>query len=122
VRQVDLVDDRDDGEVLLHRQVDIGDGLGLDPLGGIHDQQRALAGAQAAGDFVGEVHVAGGVDEVQLVGFTVLGRVIHRDRMGLDGDASLPLEIHRIQHLVLHVPLGNGAGALQQPIGKVVFP
>ena len=45
VRQINLVDDGDDGEVHFHRQVDIGDGLGLDALGGIHDQQRPFAGA-----------------------------------------------------------------------------
>ncbi len=52
VRQVDLVDDRDDREVLLHRQVNVGDRLGLDPLGRVHDQQRAFAGAEAARDLV----------------------------------------------------------------------
>ena len=58
VRQVDLVDDGNDGEVLLHRQMDIGDGLGFDALGGVNDQQGPFAGAQAAGDFIGEIHMA----------------------------------------------------------------
>ena len=61
-------------EVLLGGQMDVGHGLGLDALGGVNDEQRAFAGAEAAGDFVGEIHVAGGVNEVQLVSFAVFGR------------------------------------------------
>ena len=72
VRQVDLVDDRDDGEVLLHRQMHVGDGLRLDALRRVNDEQRAFARAQAARHFVGKIHVAGRVDQVQLVGLAVL--------------------------------------------------
>ena len=46
--QVDLVDDRDDLEVVVERQVDVGQGLGLHALGGVDHQQRALAGGQRA--------------------------------------------------------------------------
>ena len=90
-------------EVLLHRQVHIGDGLRLDALRGIDDQQRPFARAQAARNFVGEIHVAGRVDQVQLVGLAVLRLVKHRHRMRLDGDAALPLQVHRIEQLILHV-------------------
>ena len=48
-RQVDLVDDRDDGQVVLERQVEVGDGLRLDALRGVDHQQRALAGGQGRG-------------------------------------------------------------------------
>ena len=91
VRQIDFVDDRDDGEVLFHRQVHVGDGLGLDALRGVNDEQRAFARAQAAGDFVGEVHVAGGINEIELVGLAVAGLIEHGDRVGLDGDAAFAL-------------------------------
>ena len=46
--QVDLVDDRDDLELVLERQVGVGDGLRLDALRGVHHQERALAGGQAS--------------------------------------------------------------------------
>ena len=65
--QVDLVDHRDDGEVVLHGQIEVGHGLGLHALGGVHQQQHPLAGGQGPGDLVGEIHVARGVDEVELV-------------------------------------------------------
>ena len=66
--QVDLVDHRDQLQPVLDRQVGVGDGLRLDPLGGVDDQQGALAGGEAARDLVGEVDVAGRVDQVQVVG------------------------------------------------------
>ena len=40
--QVDLVDDRDDLEVVVHGQVGVGQRLGLDALRGVDQQQRAL--------------------------------------------------------------------------------
>ena len=58
------------------------------------------------------------VDQVQLVPFAVLGLVIHRDRVRLDGDAPLLLEIHRVKQLILHVTLRNGSRAVQQPVGQ----
>ena len=66
-RQVDLVDDGDERQVRLERQVDVGQRLRLDALRGVDDEQRALAGGQRARDLVAEVDVAGRVDQVQLV-------------------------------------------------------
>ena len=122
VREVNLVDDRDDFEVLLHRQVDIGDGLRLDSLGGIHHQQRPFARAEAARDFVGEIHVARRINQVQLVGFAVARLVKHRDRMRLDGDAALLFQVHGIEQLVFHFARGDGAGAVQQPVRQRRLP
>ena len=42
-RQVDLVQARDQLEPGVHREVGVGQRLGLDALGGVDDQQRALA-------------------------------------------------------------------------------
>jgi hypothetical protein len=69
--QIDLVDDGQDLQVVLHGQVGVGQGLGLHTLGGVHHQHRALAGGQGAGDLVVEVHVARRVDEVELVDLAV---------------------------------------------------
>ena len=67
MRQVDLVQHRDDGQVVLHRQEGVGDGLGLHALEGIDEQDRPLAGGEAARHLVAEIDVAGRVDQVQLV-------------------------------------------------------
>ena len=69
--QVDLVQARDQLEARLDREVGVGDRLRLDSLGGVDDEQRALAGRQRARDLIGEVDVAGRVDQVQLVGLAV---------------------------------------------------
>ena len=60
--------------------------------------------------------------QVQLVPFAVLGLVIHRNRVCLDGDASLFLEIHRVKQLVLHFTLRYGSCAMQQPVGQSRLP
>jgi len=99
--EVDLVEDRHDGEALFVGQVDIGHGLGLDALGGIDDEDGSFAGREAAGDLVAEIDVPGGVEEVHLVGLPVLGLVVHRDGMRLDRDSALTLEVHRVEMLCL---------------------
>ena len=68
-REVDLVQHRDDLQVGAQRQVQVGQRLRLDALRGVDQQDRSLAGGQAAGDLVAEVDVAGGVDQVEHVRF-----------------------------------------------------
>ena len=48
-RQVDLVEDRDDRQSLAQREVDVGEGLRLDALGRVDDEDRALARLEASG-------------------------------------------------------------------------
>jgi len=141
--EVDLVDDGDDGEVLVEGEVDVGEGLGLDALGSINDEEGAFAGGEGAGDFVGEVDVAGGVDEVELVGAggersqwfrssyeslrTNGGRPegvrgpSHADGGGFDGDAALAFEVHGVEDLFGHLARGNGAGELEEAVGEGGF-
>src|SRR5690606_24875230 len=95
--QVDLVEDGNDLVIVVDRRVDIGKRLRLHPLRGVDHQQRALAGGERAGDLVGEVHVAGRVDEVQHVVLAVAGVIFEPDCVGLDGDAALALDIHGIE-------------------------
>ncbi len=82
-RQVDLVEDRHDLVVGVDRLVDVGERLRLDALRGVDDQERALAGGERARDLVGEVDVAGRVDQVEDVGLAVL-------RPGIRGARSAP--------------------------------
>ena len=67
LRQVDLVDDRDDLQVVLDRQVGVRERLRLEPLRGVHQQERALARLERARDLVCEVDVPRRVDQVELV-------------------------------------------------------
>ena len=63
--QVDLVEHRDDVQVAVQRQVEVGQRLRLDALGGVDQQHRTLAGLERTGHLVGEVDVTGRVDQVQ---------------------------------------------------------
>ena len=83
----------------------VGHGLGLHALGGVHHQQGPLAGREAPRHLVGEVHVARGVDQVELVGLPVLGHVVHGERVRLDGDAALAFEVHVVEQLVAELAL-----------------
>ena len=120
-RQVDLVDDGQYFQALLQRRVAVGDALRLHPLGGIHDQQRPVAGGQGAGHLVGEVHVPWGVDQVELVALPVLGVIQKGDALGLDRDAALTLQIHGIQHLFLHFTGVQAAAELDEPVRERGF-
>ena len=108
-RQIDLVDDRDDLEVVLDREVGVGERLRLDALRGVDQQQRALARGQRPRDLVAEVDVAGRVDQVEDVLLAVRRRVVQADRVRLDGDAALALEVHGVEHLRLHLAGLQGA-------------
>ena len=71
LRQVDLVDDGDDLEVVLDREVRVRQRLRLDALRRVDDEQRSLARLERARDLVGEVDVPGRVDQVELVALPV---------------------------------------------------
>ena len=121
-RQVDLVDDRHDLQVVVDRQVGVGDRLRLDPLRRVHQQQRAFAGGQRAGHLVGEVDVPRRVDEVQDVGLAVVRGIGETDRMGLYRDPPLPLQVHRIENLRLHLARPQRTRDLQEAIGERRLP
>ena len=102
--QIDFVDDGNDLVVVVQRQVGVGQRLRLHALGGVHHQQRALACRQAARDLVGKVHVAGRINQIQLVGFPIPRLVENPHGTGFDGDATLPLEVHVVEHLLAKFP------------------
>ena len=121
-RQIDLVEDRNDGQVKFHGRQKMCDRLRLNALGSVDDQDGALAGLERALDFVGEVDVPGRVDEIHLIvcgGFAgAVAAIDHSHGAGFDGNASLPLQIHRVEELLLHLAVGNCAGALDQAVGQ----
>jgi len=116
--EVDLVDHRHHLEVVLQGQVHVGDGLGLDPLRCIHQQQRSLTRHQGTTDLVREVDVAGRVDEVELVGVPVLRRVGESHRVALDGDPTLTLDVHGVEDLVPEIPLVDPTAVLDETVGE----
>ena len=115
VLQVDLVQGRDDRQVVFQGRVGVGHGLGLDTLKRVHQQQGAFAADQRTGDLVGEIDMARRVDQIQLVRLAV-PVVAQANGTGLDGNASGPLQVHVVQQLVAHLAHADRAGVLQQPV------
>ncbi len=119
--QVDFVDHRKNGEVVSGGEKRVRHGLRFHALARVHHQQRAFARGERAGNFVGKIDVARGVDQVQAIDVAVLRGVMQANAFGLDGDAALALQVHGIEHLLVHLALGEGAGHFQQPVGKGGF-
>ena len=107
-------------QVPVQRQVEVGQGLRLDALGGVDQQHGTLAGLQRARHLVGEVDVARRVDQVQDV-FLIADFPGQPHILRLDGDAAFPLDVHPVQVLRAHVPVCDDAGELQHPVGQRGF-
>lgn len=115
-REVDFVDDGDDIEVLLEGEVDVGEGLGLDALSGVDDEDGGLDGLERAGDFVRKIDVARSVDEVELVAL-----VVHLNRGEFDGDSLFALELHGVEEPGFHLAFFDGVGEFHHAVGKGGF-
>ena len=117
-RQVDFVDDRHNLQPCVDCKVGVAQRLRLNALRCVDDQKRAFARRKRPRHFIVEVDMAGRVDQVHLIGLPVVGLVFHAHRARLDGDATLTLQIHVVQQLLLHLALGDGLALLQQPVGQ----
>ncbi len=84
----------------------------LDPLRGIHQQQRAFAGCQRPAHLIAEIDMPGSIDQVQGKRLTLMG-IVDLDCVTFDRDAFFPFQVHIIQHLCLHIPRGDRVGHLQ---------
>ena len=118
--QVDLVDDGQDLQIVVQREIGVRERLRLDALRGVHDEHRALAGGERPADLIVEVHVARRVDEVQRIGLAV-ARIVQTHGAGLDRDAALALELHVVEELIGHVALLHRAAELDEPVGQGGF-
>ncbi len=121
-REVDLVHRGDQLEARVDGQVGVRDGLGLDPLRGVHEQQRPVARGQRARHLVREVHVARRVDQVQPVELAVARLVLHAHGLGLDRDAPLALQLHRVEQLRAMVARVDRPRDLEDPVGERGLP
>jgi len=117
-RQVDLVDDRDDLQIVLQSHVEVGERLSLNALRRVHNQDGPFAGLQRPADFIGEIDVAGRIDQIHLVVLAAFGSIQHPHSRSLDRHAALALQVHVIEHLLLHLTLRHRAGELQQAVGQ----
>ena len=116
--QINLVDDRHDIQVMIQRQIDIGQSLSLHALSRIHYQNGSVTGRKTPGHLIIKIHMSGRVNQIENVLFSVLRFVYNADRLGFDRDSTLSLQIHIIQYLSLHFPAGQCPCPLYNTIRK----
>ena len=97
---VDLVDHYNRPRTALQRLAQHEPRLRLRAILSIDEQQHAINHAQRPLHFAAEIRVAGRVDNIDVV-----VAILERRVLGLDGDALLALQIHRIHDALL---LRNG--------------
>jgi hypothetical protein len=102
LRQVHLVEHRHHFHAQVERGVAVGHRLRLHALAGVDHQQARLRRPTASGSPRREVHVAGRVDQVEVVDLPSRP-CTQRSGLRLDGDAALALDVHRVEHLRFHL-------------------
>ncbi len=106
---VALVHEREDGHAAAAADFEELAGLRLHALGGVDDHEGGVHGGEDAVGVLGEVLVAGGVEEVNGA-----AGVVELEDSGRDGDAALLLEFHPVGGGgALVFPGGDGAGQVQ---------
>jgi hypothetical protein len=65
--------------------------------------------------------VAWRIDQIQVVDLAIARLVVQGRRLGLDGNAALALQIHRIEHLRLHLAVGQAAAQLNDAVSQGRF-
>ena len=64
----------------------------------------------------------GRVDQVELVDLAIGGGVFEGDRIALDRDTPLTLDIHTVEDLIAELSILNRAAGLDQAVGQGRFP
>ncbi|OIQ71451.1 hypothetical protein GALL_469320 [mine drainage metagenome] len=118
LRQIHLVEHRNHLDAQVERGVAVGYRLRFDTLTRIDHQQGPLAGRERATHFVAEVDVPGCVDQIEVVDLTIASFVLQRSSLRLDRDATLALDIHRVENLRLHFTITEPPAALNQAISQ----
>lgn len=66
--------------------------------------------------------MTGCIDQIQIVGFSVVGLIAQFNGFQFDGDAALSFQFHAVQHLRLHLAIGEHTGFFDQAVGQGGFP
>jgi hypothetical protein len=62
--------------------------------------------------------VAGGIDEVELIHLPVTSRIVKRHTLGFNRNSTLALDVHGIQHLLVHLPGTESTAVLDKTVGQ----
>ena len=95
----------------------------LDALACVDHEERALARGETAAHLIREIHMAWRVHQVELIKLAVLRAVIEPDRLRLDRDPALFLDLHAVENLSLtrHFAVGHAAAKLDEPVRERRF-
>ncbi len=116
--EIDLIDHRNNGQVVRHRQIHIGNRLRLHPLRRVNQQESPLASRKTPRDLVGKVDMPRRIDQMQRIRLPVPGLVPDGHCMGLDRNATLPLEVHGIEDLIFGLSGSDCASSFQEPVSE----
>src|SRR6266849_5270732 len=116
--QIDFIDHRQDRQVVPRGEKRIRNGLRFHALRCVNNQERAFAGREGARNFIRKIYVAGRVNQIQSIRISVFRFVMQADAFCFDGDAALALEVHGVEHLRVHLALGQRAGQFEKTVGE----
>lgn len=111
--QIDLIEHRNNCEIMFHSHIEHRQRLRLNTLRGIHEQNGSFTRGEAAAHLVPKIRMPRSVDEIELH-----TRILHTHRLELDGNPPLALQIHGIQQLRFHLTMLLGASQLDHAVGK----
>ena len=94
---------------MIDRLINVCKRLGLDALGGVNHEHRALAGGKCAGNFIIEIDVARSINQIENIKLAVLRFIIQADGLCLNSNSALPFQLHIIQNLSFHFSLRQDA-------------
>ncbi len=103
---------------MVERKICVGEGLSLNALRSVNNQKRTLARGERTRNLIVEVNVTRGVNEIELICFSVLRFVIKLDGVGFDCYSALAFKVHVVKQLLGHVSFCNGIGQLKEPVGE----
>ena len=117
-RQVNLVDDGHDFQIVVECKIDISQRLGFHTLRRVDNEHRPVAGSERTRNFIIKVDMAGSINQVEDILFPVIRTINRADCLGFDRNASLPLQIHVVEDLVLHFTLCEKTCHLNDAVGE----
>ena len=103
---------------MIQCQINVGKCLCLYALRRIHHKDRSVTGCKASGYLVVKIHMTRCIDQVEDIFLSVVRLIDDTDCLGFDGNATLPLQIHIVQNLCLHLTAGQGSGSFYDTICK----
>ena len=120
-RQIYFIYNRYNFKIVVKRKICICKSLRLNALRSVNDKHCTLTSRKRTGYLIVKVNMTGGVNQIKLVGLTVLCGIIELYGVCLDCNTSFTLKVHIIKQLIRHITLCNRVGKLQKSVCKGRF-